>query len=458
LTPSEFKATYCRECYHLAAFILFTGLLNFALGYLLASALADPPFLGLLRGDLWQILVRKLVLLIKRAPAGEVVADPAAEILAPPLDPVIAVPPVALVHELPESWQQTLHDEGLQLRTLATGVVHYLRLEGTVYKEHLLTAESRARQALAMQDPLAMEQLAADLRFINVDWSHKQQQAAELLEERAGQLGPAEIPALQLAKSLRDQQGQIAEIDREFQALNFRADGTIACRQMLGEIQQLIHLSHLLRDLTQVSLAAVYRHEGILSQLDRKLHYDANTGLLGRLGIESLFDEQFPAGSRPAAALRISTDRIGKINQRLGARAGNQILKAVANFAGELLAAKCEQSLLARETGCDFLVLTNAANLEELTSLGEHIRQSFEAAGFNYQGTDITISMTISVTVLSADATLSDLLNRLDAIKTVAARAGRNRSARWENGEAILTLPPAIPVLARSFVVDGAAA
>jgi len=442
----------------LAAFILFAGLLNFSLGYFLALALAEPPFLGLLRGDLWKIVGQNLILLISRARVGEVKADPTAEALTPQPDPAIAIPAVALVHELPESWQQTLHDEGLQLKTLATGVVHFLRLEGTVYREHLLTAESRARQALAMQEPLAMEQLAADLRFIHVDWSHKLQQAADLFEERTGKLGPAEVPALQLAQSLRDQKGQIAEVDREFRSLDFRADGTVACRQMLGEIQQLIHLANLLRDAAQVSLAAVYRHEGILNQLDRKLHYDANTGLLCRMGVESLFDENFPAGSRPAAAMRISTDRIGKINQRLGARAGDQILKAVAHFAGELLATKCEQSLLAREAGSDFLVLTNEANLEELTSLGEHIRQSFEAAGFSYQGTDLTLSVTISVTALTADATLSDLLSQLDAIQTMATRSGRNRTARWENGVAILTLPPAIPVPARLIVVDSAAA
>ncbi|MFN0021026.1 MAG: GGDEF domain-containing protein [Pirellulaceae bacterium] len=442
----------------MAAFILFAGFLNFALGYFLAMAFANPPFLGLLGSDLWRMLAQKLAFLLKRVPAANDEVDPTAETHDPWSAAVNAVPTVALVHELPESWQQTLRDDGLQLRTLATGVVHYLRLEGSVYREHLLTAESRARQALAVQDPLAMEQLAADLRFIIVDWSRKQHQAAELLEERAGRLGPAEEPALELALSLRDLEGQIVQIDREFHVLNFRADGSVACRQLQGEIQQLVRLAHVLRDATQVSLAAVYRLEGIFSQLDRKLHYDANTGLLGRLGIESLFDETFPAGSQPAAALRISTDRMGKINQRLGTRAGDQILKAVAHFAGELLAAKFEHSLLAREAGCDFLVLTNTANLEELTSLGEHIRQSFEAASFSYEGTDLTLSMTISVTALAADASLSELLNQLDALKTVATKAGRNRSARWENGAAILTLPPAIPVPARLIVVDCAAA
>lgn len=441
----------------MAAFILFAGVLNFALGYLLASALADPPFLGLLRVDVGSTFYRGILLLTQRSSSDKEEADAIADACIQQLDDVDSAPAVPLFNELPESWQHTLRDAGLQPNTLATALVHFLRLEGTVYTEHLLTAESRARQALAQQDPLAMEQLAADLRYINVDWSRKQQQAAELLEERADRFGPVEGPALQLAGFLLDQGGQIAEIEREFQLLNFRTHGTVACRQMLGEIQQLTHLAHLLRDKTLVSLAAIHRHEGILNQLDRQLHYDANTGLLGRLGIESLFNEQFPNGSRPTAALRISIDRFGKINQRFGARAGDRILKAIAHYMGEILASKCEQSLLARQAGCNFLVLTNEGRLDELTSLGEHIRQSFEAAGFSYQGTEITLSMTISVAAISEDATLSEVLDRLDAVHEVALGAGRNRSARWENGAAILTLPLAIPVPARVITVDSVA-
>ena len=57
----------------------------------------------------------------------------------------------------------------------------------------------------------------------------------------------AEEPALELARLLRDQGGQIAEIDKEIHSLNFRAEGTVACRRMLPEMQQFIHLFHRLR-------------------------------------------------------------------------------------------------------------------------------------------------------------------------------------------------------------------
>ena len=303
-----------------------------------------------------------------------------------------------------------------------------------------------------------MEQLAADLRFINVDWSRKLQQAADLLEEHAGRLGPAEEPGQRLARMLRDQEGQIAEIDREVHSLNFRAEGTASCRRMLGEMQQLNHLAHLLRDQTQRSLAAIYRQEGLLNKLDAKLHHDSTTGLLGRLGLEALFASEFNAGPRPAAAMRISLDHFGKVNQRLGARGGDLAIKAIARYLAELTAAKCEKSVIARQAGGDFLVLANDLTVEELTSLGEHIRQSFEAAGFSYQGVDFHLTLTISVAAVAAEASLACVLDRLETVRAAAMKAGQNRSARWENGAAILTLPPAIPVAARILPVEATAA
>jgi diguanylate cyclase len=450
-----FKATFRRRCYHLAAFILLAGVLNFVLGYFLALALADPPFLNLLKSKLWLILGRWILLRFHRLTVGSAESD--AENDKADLPTENAQCTDATYQELPEGWQHALQDDGVQPVSFAAGLVHFLRLEGAVYREHLLTAEARARQALAVQNPLAMEQLAADLRFINVDWSGKQRHAAELIEDRVGRLGPSEDSAGQFAELMRDQEAQIAEIDREIHSLNFRSDGTVACRRMLGEMQQLIHLAHLLRDEAQIVLATIYLQEANLDKLDRKFHYDTVNGLLGRLGIESLFAGVFVGGSRPTAVLRIAIDRFGKVNQRLGARAGDQVLKAVARFAAELAATICEKSTMARLAGSEFLLLANEATAEELTAIGEQIRQSFEAAGFNYQGTELSLSLTMSVAAIAADAGLSDIISRLDAVQEVVLRAGRNRSARWENGAAVLTLPPAIPVQARTIAVESAA-
>lgn len=441
----------------MVAFIFVTGVFNFVLGYFLALVLADPPLAGLLTGQVWKNVWQGLVRRNREQPAGD--ADEIAssdETEATPSGPEL--PAIAPVTELPEHWQHALRDNGLQLETLGMGVAHFLRLESAVYREHLLTAEARARQAIAVSEPPLLEQLSADLRFINVDWSRKLRQAADHLEDRVGRLGPAEEPALSLAELLRDQGAQIAEIDREVHGLNFRAEGSNAGRRMLGEMQQLIHLAHSLRDGVVRILAAICRCEGALDKVDRKLHYDAATGLLGRLGLEALFAGEFKTGSKPAVAMRVSLDRFAKVNQRLGARAGDQAIKAVSHYLAELAAAKCEKSLLARQDGGDFLLLVHDATVEEVAAVGEYIRQSFEAASFSYQGTDFCLTLTISVTAVAADANLEAVLDRLAATQGVALKAGQNRSSRWENGAAVLSLPPAITVAAKLIAVETVAA
>ena len=59
---------------------------------------------------------------------------------------------------------------------------------------------------------------------------------------------------------------------------------------------------------------------------------------------------------------------------------------------------------------------------------------------------------------VAADASLACVLDRLEAVRAAAMKAGQNRSARWENGAAILTLPPAIPVASRIVMVEATAA
>jgi diguanylate cyclase (GGDEF)-like protein len=450
----------------LAAFIFVIGVFNLVLGCCLAFVLSDPSLRSLAGGGSWRdVCWRLLIHLVRRQPLEvelEEEEDPAEELAEVPAEErheeAPALPPIATIQELPEAWQQALREGGLQLHTFATGIPHYLLLEGALHLERLQRAEVRAREALAEKDSLVTEQIAADLRFINVDWSRKLRQMAELIEERADRLGTSAEPVLRLARVLRDQGAQVREFGLEVHATSAHDDGAASYRRVPEKLQQPIHLSHLLRDYTENSLAAIYLLEGTLGQLDPKLRQDAATGLLSRLGLEALFAEEFPTGTRPTAAMRISLNRFGKVNQRLGGRAGDQAMKTIAQLLAELLASKCDKCLIARQAGTDFLILAHESTVDDLAAVGEHIRQSFEATSFGCQGADFSLTLTISVAAVSANATLANLLDRLEVVKSVAIKAGPNRSARWENGTAVLTQPPTIPVVSRLITIEATAA
>ena len=445
----------------MAAMFLIVGLLNFVLGYGLALVLADPPFFGLLSGidvrTVWQAAKARF----RRTGPPAAVAETAGEceLESPPTPDETAAPPtVALDSELPDSWQQTLRDNGLRLNSLAVGVAHLSRLEGAVYREHLLATETRARLGLNEEDPLTMEQLAADLKFINGDWASKQRQAAELVEECEGRHGPVKNAAAELARFLRDQAGQMTDIDREIHALNFRSEGTAASRRLLAEVQQLLRLADGQRDEARRLLGDLLRGEGKLNQLDEMLHHDSGTGLLCGLGLEVLFAQEFPAGARPTAAMLISLDRFGKLNQRLGSRAGDQVLKSISQFITELASASFGASLVSRHRGDQFLIWIQEPAVVELAASAEHFRQSFEAANFHCQGMDLSLTATISAAAVAAEDGLDQILAKLAEAHATAMKAGQNRCASWENGAATLALPPAIPITARNFLVETTAA
>lgn len=434
------------------------GLLNFVLGYGLALALADPPFLGLHSGmdwrRAWQGARARVAALRLRAAAASELEPASPSSIVEPARPVT----VALDSALPDSWQQALRDQGLRLNSLAVGVAHFARWEGAVYREHLLATECRARQALKEQDVLAAEQLAADLKFINGDWASKQRQAAELVDDCAGRHGAVENVAARLGRFLRDQAGQVTEIDREIHALCFRTEGAAACRRLVSDLHQLLRLAHGQRDEALRLLAALLKGEGKLSQLDEKLHGDAGTGLLGKLGLEVLFSQEFVAGTRPTAAMLVSLDRLDKVNQKLGARGGDHVLKFTGELLSEITAPRFAASFITRRQGDQFLVWMQEPSLEELASAGENVRQSLEAANFHFQGTELSLTASISVAPIAAEHGLDEILNKLDAGLALARKGGQNRSACWENGAANLILPPAIPITAREIRMELTAA
>lgn len=114
----------------MAAFIFVIGVFNFVLGYLLALALADPPFLGLLSSEMLRSFGQGLRGGLQRPKTVERTEDPATDLLADLAETLPAAPTMATVSELPELWQHALKDDGLNLQTLAAGVAHILRLEG----------------------------------------------------------------------------------------------------------------------------------------------------------------------------------------------------------------------------------------------------------------------------------------------------------------------------------------
>ena len=187
------------------------------------------------------------------------------------------------------------------------------------------------RAGAAAADADALKQLCTDLVAINRDWHDRQMEAAELIKERSGTHGDYEQVAMDLEQALHDQAATIKNCEVIVDSLHHRTEIETGCKRVFESIGQLVDQAHLLRDRLNDLLATVLRDAGNLAEVTTELQLDRVTGLLNRIGAELLFDDWWradPDRTRHLSAALIDIDRLGRVNQRLGTRVGDQTVCA----------------------------------------------------------------------------------------------------------------------------------
>lgn len=453
--------------------ILVFGILNIVLGYALAATLADPPLLGFAPWKHWQTWKQHFS---RIRPGSPVIAAEDTETVPllveepPPLveafqleapaagkeyfveneEPAEVLPPVAVFEELPAAWLDLLETEQLAPRWFADGLTHALRVQLAAYRQHALAAEARARLVLSQENAEAVEQLVADFRFLHHEWLARLVEGAEMLHARRGRLGPAEEAGQRLESLLYDHAARMESIDRAISDINFKTDVVLGCRRLLEELLALAAGIHLLRDDLAAALAAILRQQEQLAELPHEQRLDSLTGRLNRLGLEAAFRP--PPG--PRQAVLVAWDSFHLVNERLGTRAGDRVLRTLSQLLADLLEKFPASAEIVRLTGTRFLLLLDGISRDQATSLAEQVRQSLEGVTLDCQGTSLDVSARMGITSVGVGDTLEMLLARLDQALDAAELAGRNRCAIAEGNETRLVAPHQVPVIARRVEIE----
>jgi diguanylate cyclase (GGDEF)-like protein len=169
------------------------------------------------------------------------------------------------------------------------------------------------------------------------------------------------------------------------------------------------------------------------SELFRRAHFDALTGLPNR---QLCFDRLYQAVAQARreehqlALLFIDLDRFKNVNDSLGHRLGDEMLKETAF---RLAAAVRETDTVARLGGDEYVViLPHIRGSLEVQTIVEKI---FALLGrpFNFNGQEITVGASIGVTIFPDDATdAGTLLQKADTAMYSAKENGRGRSKFFE--------------------------
>jgi diguanylate cyclase (GGDEF)-like protein len=158
---------------------------------------------------------------------------------------------------------------------------------------------------------------------------------------------------------------------------------------------------------------------------------DGLTKIFNRKYLLDRLESEFAYAVRHRSHLSLvmfDIDHFKKINDGHGHLAGDYALSTLARVVSETIR---QEDVFARFGGEEFVVICRGIDLAGAAIFGERIRRQVEATKFDYQGTELKV--TVSVGVAAVEASMrepSELVGAADDALYSAKRQGRNRVIR----------------------------
>lgn len=154
---------------------------------------------------------------------------------------------------------------------------------------------------------------------------------------------------------------------------------------------------------------------------------DTLTKIPNRLAYEKRIDEELHRWRRfqqPTCLAVWDVDHFKRINDTYGHRAGDRVLRVVADcFAGRIRST----DFIARYGGEEFVIILPGTTLDDAARFSEKLRAAIAEIGFHFRGDPISITASSGITALLADDSADIAFDRADKAMYRAKQTGRNR-------------------------------
>ena len=181
----------------------------------------------------------------------------------------------------------------------------------------------------------------------------------------------------------------------------------------------------------QDRLAAMEEQTGELKERVRKERdqalTDTLTGIPNRLAWEERVKQEYARWKRfgtPLTLLVWDVDHFKRINDEFGHRAGDKVLKVIANLLADNVR---ETDFVARYGGEEFTVLMPGADPEAARGVAEKLRAAVEHCGFHYKGDEVPITISCGIAGFRDGDSVEAVFERADRALYQAKAEGRNR-------------------------------
>ena len=165
----------------------------------------------------------------------------------------------------------------------------------------------------------------------------------------------------------------------------------------------------------------------VVIEKNKQAMFDALTEIPNRLSYEKKVAEEIARWKRfsnPLSLVVWDIDLFKKVNDTYGHKAGDKVLKTVAQL---LIKNIRETDFLARYGGEEFVMLLPGTKQEETLRLVNKLRQQIETCGFHYHGDSVKITISCGVSSFNENDTLSQVFERADKALYKAKENGRNQ-------------------------------
>ncbi|HEU4485717.1 MAG TPA: diguanylate cyclase [Povalibacter sp.] len=163
-------------------------------------------------------------------------------------------------------------------------------------------------------------------------------------------------------------------------------------------------------------------------QAEQKLStIDVLTGIPNRLAYDKRVAEElerFKRFNQPTCIAVWDVDHFKRVNDTYGHRAGDRVLRAVADcFAARIRST----DFVARYGGEEFITLFPGTRLEDSVQLVDELRGSIEQIGFHFRGSPVPITVSGGITAFRSGDSPTAAFDRADKALYKAKAEGRNR-------------------------------
>jgi len=194
------------------------------------------------------------------------------------------------------------------------------------------------------------------------------------------------------------------------------------------------NLKRHVHELEQTVHARTERLEAANRQLRHLATHDALTGLPNRVLLDDRLEQAIAhakRGGQPFALLMVDLDRFKLVNDSMGHRAGDELLRTIAQ---RLQGSVRSVDTVARVGGDEFVLVLSPAEIGEARTVARKVIEAIREP-MNLAGGDVHVSASAGIAMYPADGVTNEmLLSNADSAMYCAKNRGRNQLQHYERG------------------------